>query len=75
MSHKPKVPAGATSPYPLDASQAANRDEARQDLAEAAAAGLKPEQGGRSLRFAAGAAIGSAAIAGALLFYNRFRSR
>jgi hypothetical protein len=75
MSHKPKLPAGATSPYPLNASQAADRSEARHDLAEAAvAAAPKPEDSGRGLRFAAGAAIGSAAVAAALIFYNRSRS-
>jgi hypothetical protein len=75
MSHKPKVPAGAKSTYPLDASRSADRAEARHELAEAAAAAMpKQAEGGRSLYFAAGAAIGSAAIAAAVIFYNRSRS-
>lgn len=74
MSHDLPVPKGSVSPFPLDSGAAAERDAARQELAEQASATLAAERPDRTVPIAIGAAIGSAAIAAALLYYNRSRS-
>ncbi|WP_157215543.1 hypothetical protein [Flavisphingomonas formosensis] len=70
MSHEQPLPEQAVSPYPRDAdAQASAKEEALT------AAGLDKSDGagrGKIIGLAAaGAAIGSAAIAAALLYYNR----
>ena len=74
MSHSPEIPKGNQSPYPLQKPEAADRNGARHDLAEkivAKAADASPADTARWPRYAAGAAIGSAAIVAGLLYYNR----
>lgn len=77
MSHTPPVPGSGQSPYPLNAARSADRAETRHELAEEAAAKLKApapqatDEGVRWPRFAAGVAIGSAAIAAGVYFWNR----
>lgn len=79
MSHTPPVPAGSQSPYPLQQPQSAGIDQARHELAETVTSNLKlggdaSGSSNRLPRLAAGAAIGSAAIVAALLFYNRSKT-
>ena len=71
MPHKPPVPKEAVSPFPLHADQTAERMTAKHDLAEQTASNLNVEDNGHGVRIAVGAAIGSAAIVAALLYYNR----
>jgi hypothetical protein len=71
MSHKPPVPDAATSPYPLHPAPIEHVepvDEQTGDTDEAPAAKMSNRTLGIA---AAGAAIGSAAVAAALIFYNR----
>jgi hypothetical protein len=76
MSHSRPIPEASVSPYPLHPAplHRADDDETRDPSAEANMVVAKPENGlsNRTIGLAAGAfAIGSAAIAAALLFYNR----
>jgi hypothetical protein len=73
MSHQPTMPEAATSPYPSRADARPTRKTAigakKSKPAEKMTDGLS--RGALAGRIAAGAAIGSAAIAGALLFAGK----
>jgi len=76
MTHEQPLPKDAVSPYPLDAEAQAEAQAKKEALAAEAAkpGGQEPEPANRGRKIglaAAGAAIGSAAIAAALLYYNR----
>jgi hypothetical protein len=74
MSHSPPVPNGGVSPFPLKAEQASERMSAQRDLAaHTVPVQVDETTGGNGLRIAVGAAIGSAAIAAAVIYYNRSR--
>ena len=69
MSHKPPLPDAATSPYPLEPAPIEHAEPAEKAADATDETPLKIS--GRTLGIAAGAAIGSAAVAAALIFYNR----
>ncbi len=75
MSHKPPVPDAATSPYPLHPGPIEHVETADGKTGDAPDKGEETPVAKLSNRTlgiaAAGAAIGSAAVAAALIFYNR----
>jgi hypothetical protein len=72
MSHKPPIPDAATSPFPLHPAPIEHDAPVGETPAETSRdEGAGAKISGRTLGIAAGAAIGSAAVAAALLFYNR----
>lgn len=79
MTHKPPVPNANTSPYPLAEAEQGARTERKAALAaeggEAMQALKEQSEAKRRTRTALGVGaavgIGSAAIAGALLYWNR----
>jgi len=84
MSHKPPLPDAATSPFPLHPAPIEHSDPVETASGETESGGtlsskaseaidaITTKVGGRTLGIAAGAAaIGSVAVAAALLFYNR----
>jgi len=77
MHHNPPMPKESISPFPLKAAQSAELQDTRHDLAKQAAANLKAAkpatQPEGSSRLIMSLAAGAAAVAAAMLYFNRSR--
>jgi hypothetical protein len=69
------MPKGAVSPFPLQASQTADRAEVQHTLADRTTANLKaePRDGISDTRLIVGIAAGATVIAAALIYFSKGR--
>jgi hypothetical protein len=72
MSHSRPIPAASVSPYPLHPAPISSEERSGSSEVSAKETNIAVSTSGRTIGITAGAlAIGSAAIAAALIFYNR----